>query len=108
MDYIEINKDMIPYTFNILLANEMFEIRVDYNNTANLFTVSLSKNGVELCAGEPIVYGVPLFSDIVSNGGFPRVMITPTDQSGENKAVTYDNLSNTVFLVVEPKGEQNE
>ncbi len=100
MYVININKDIIPYTFNIALSNEMYEMRIDYNNTANLFTVSLSKDGVELCVGEPIIYGQPLFSDIANRGNFPKVTITPIDESGETNAVTFDNLSKTVLLRV--------
>ena len=100
MDYIEINKDIIPYTFDILLADELFHFRIDYNDTADFFTVSLSKNGVELCVGEPIVYGQPLFGDLMNRGRFPKVVITPIDYSGESNAVTYDNLSTTVLLRV--------
>ena len=105
MEYIEINKDIIPYTFNILLGDELFDIRVDYNDTADLFTISLSKDGVILCSGEPIIYGVPLFGDLKTRGNFPKITITPIDDSGENEAVTFDNLSSTVFLVV---GDENE
>ena len=97
---LEINKNLIPYKFNILLNNELFELRVDYNNKADLFTVSLYKDNVELCVGEPIIYGMPLFGDLQNRGNFPRVVITPIDESGESNAVTYDNLSTTVFLNV--------
>lgn len=100
MYVLEINKDIIPYTFNISLQNEMFEMRIDYNNTADLFTVSLSKGGVTLCTGEPIIYGQPLFGDIANRGNFPKITITPIDESGENNAVTFDNLSKTVLLRV--------
>lgn len=100
MEYIEINKDIIPYTFNIMLADELFEFRIDYNDTADIYTVSLSKDGVEICTGEPIIYGQPLFGDLVNRGNFPKVTITPIDESGENNSVTFDNLSSTVLLVV--------
>lgn len=100
MNVIEINKNLIPYKFNIALSNEIFEMRIDYNDTADLFTASLSKDGVELCVGEPIIYGKPLFGDLVNRGGFPTVTITPIDESGESKAVTYDNISRTVLLKV--------
>ena len=100
MYIVDINKDIIPYSFNILLGTDLYEMRFDYNNTADLFTVSLSKDGVELCAGEPIIYGVPLFKDLVTRGGFPTITITPIDPSGESVAITYDNLSLTAFLSV--------
>lgn len=100
MYVLEINKEIIPYTFKIVLASELYEMRIDYNNTIDLFTVSLSKDGVELCVGEPIVYGVPLFNDVNTRKGFPQISITPIDESGENNTVTYDNLSSTVLLRV--------
>lgn len=100
MYVLEIKKDIIPYTFNIALQNEMFEMRIDYNNTADLFTVSLTKDGETLCIGEPVIYGKPLFSDIANRGNFPKVTITPIDESGEINAVTFDNLSKTVLLRV--------
>ena len=104
---IEINKENIPYVFNIALAGELYEMGIDYNNTAGLFTVSLAKDGVDLCKGEPIIYGKPLFDDIVNRGNFPKVTITPIDESCESDAVTFDNLSTTVFLSV-TGGEYNE
>lgn len=100
MQYIEINKELIPYNFNILLNNELYNLRVDFNNFANLFTVALSKNDELICAGEPIIYGIPLFNDLITRGNFPQVMIIPKDKSGENNSVTFDNLSSTVFLTV--------
>lgn len=100
MEIIEINKNIIPYVFKIMLGNELFDVRIDYNNTADLFTVSLSKNGVDLCIGEPIIYGVPLFGDLLTHGEYPNVKITPIDESGEMSSVTFDNLSTTVLLSV--------
>lgn len=100
MNYIEINKSLVPYTFEILLGQELFAFRVDYNNTGDLFTLSLSKNDEVLCSGEPIIYGVPLFENFKTRGNFPTVKITPVDESGDMCAVTFDNLSSTVFLKV--------
>lgn len=104
MYVIDINKDLVPYTFNIALDGVMYEFRIDYNNTADLFTVSLAKNGVTLCTAEPIVYGLPLFEDLKNRGNFPSVVIKPVDESGENNAVTFDNLSRTVLLQVSGGG----
>lgn len=100
MQVLEINKSIIPYTFHILLAGELFEFRIDYNNTGDFFTVSLSKNGETLCTGEPIIYGFPLFGDLKTRGNFPKVDITPIDKSGEMCTVTFDNLSDLVLLSV--------
>lgn len=97
---IFINKSLIPYTFNIVLGGEEFTIRVDYNKVGRFFSVGVSKNGVTLCSGEPIVYGRKLFSDVWAVG-FPAVDIVPYDPSGRYNAVTYSNLCNGVLLVVD-------
>ena len=99
-EVIQINKTLIPYTFNIVLGNEQFTFRVDYNNIGEFFTVELSKNGETLCSGEPIVYGKALFSD-VRNTQFPSVDIVPYDPSGSYNAVTFNNLCEGVLLVID-------
>lgn len=106
-DFIEINKEQIPYEFNIELADETFLIGVNYNETADLFTLSLSKLNEEtgdyesICTGEPLIYGKTLWEDVYISGKFPAVDIVPFDESGETNAVTYDNLNNTVFLTID-------
>lgn len=100
-DRIEINKKLIPYTFDILLGGEMFNIRADYNSVADLFTLDLYKDGELICAGEPIIYGLPLWRNVYVSGKYPCVDIVPLDESGNMNAVTFDNLNETVFLTVD-------
>lgn len=104
-DRILITKEMIPYTFNILLADELFTITVNYNEKHDLFTVALEKDEEVICYGEPIVYGMPLFKDIYEAGEYPAIEIIPIDESGEQNSVTFDNLNETVFLTVDNYGE---
>lgn len=99
-DRIEINKSLIPYTFDIVLGSEEFTFRVDYNNTGGFFTIELSKGGKTICSGEPIIYGKRLFSDIW-NSNFPAIDIIPIDPSSEFNAVTYDNLGDGVILALD-------
>lgn len=96
-DCIEINKELIPYRFNILLADEWFELLVDYNKTADLFTVAFYKDG-ELVAVEPMILDVPFFADTYQPG-FPAITITPS--SATEKAVTYENLGDSVLLTID-------
>lgn len=103
MEIIEINKSLIPYDFNIALDGELFNFRVDYNNTGGFFTIELTKDGETLCAGEPIIYGRTLFAD-VRNSKFPNVNIKAYDPSGTYNAVTRENLCENVLLVVEARG----
>lgn len=105
---IEINKSLIPYTFEILLGGELFEIGVDYNNTAELFTLSLSKDGEVVCAGEPVIHGQKLWASVYQPEKYPAVDIVPLDESGNTDKVTFDNLNETVFLTIDDGGDENE
>lgn len=105
-DVLEIRKDLIPYSCNILLAEELFELHFNHNATADLFTVDLYRDGELICAGEPIVYGVPLWGDVYKADIFPAVSIIPRDPSGESNAVTFDNLGDTVLLILDNGGEE--
>lgn len=107
-DRILITKDLIPYSFNILLADELFTLTVYYNEKHDLFTVALEKDGEMICAGEPIIYGTPLFRDVYLAGNYPAIDIVPLDESGENNTVTFENLNETVFLTVENYDESGE
>ncbi len=100
-EVLEIKKDLLPYQCSILLAGELFDLHVNYNATADLFTIDLYKDGELVCAGEPIVYGLPLWRDVYRADKFPAVDIVPIDPSGERNAVTFDNLGDTVLLIVD-------
>ncbi|WP_396631577.1 phage baseplate plug protein, partial [Lysinibacillus sp. D4B2_S17] len=58
----------------------------------------------ELVYGEKITYGVPFFSEIYDSR-FPAPTIVPLDPSGKETRVSWDNLSETVFLMVENMDE---
>nr|DAK55300.1 MAG TPA: hypothetical protein [Caudoviricetes sp.] len=103
-DVIEINKELVPYQFNILLADEWFELYIGYNKTADLFTVTLYKDDV-LIASEPLILGEPLFHDIYQPGRFPAVTLVPYGPA--ETAVTFDNLGETVFLTVDDEGDSD-
>ena len=100
-DVIKIEKSLVPYKFNILLAGEVFELHIKHNSIADLFTIDLYKDDELICAGEPIIYGSPLWGSVYKAGLFPAVTIVPKDPSGEANRVTYDNLCDTVLLVVD-------
>lgn len=103
-DIIEINKELVPYSFNILLADEWFELFVDYNKTGDFFTIGLYRNG-ELVSSEAVVLNEPLFKDVYQPSEFPAVTITPQDPSGVAEAVAHENLGKTVFLTIDDEGD---
>lgn len=103
-DYIEIKKDLVPYKFNILLAEEWFELLFQYNKTADMFTVSLYKDD-ELVATEPLILDAPLFQDVYQPERFPAITLVPYDPSGNADSVTFSALGKTVFLSIDDEGD---
>lgn len=98
-EYLAIDKEQVPYRFNITLGVEQFEMRVLYNEMHDYFTFDLYKDDEVLVYGEKITYGVPLFADIFDER-FPAPVIVPIDEAGLETRVGYDNLGKTVFLMV--------
>lgn len=98
MNIIEIEKDLIPYTFEIEFVNEVFVFEIDYNERYDFFTVTLYKNNAVLVQGEKMILNRPLF-DGVSDVNLPKVTITPVSNS--EKRITFENMGEFVFLAVE-------
>ncbi|MCA0980243.1 phage baseplate plug protein [Exiguobacterium aestuarii] len=96
--YIEIDKDLIPYRFDITLGNSVYFMEFRYNRTFDFFTVDLLNEAEEpLVFGEPLVYGKQLFEDM-DDIRFPVSRLVPLDLSGVESRITFDNLNKTVFL----------
>lgn len=106
-EYIEIEKDLIPYRFDIELAEQMYTFEVHYNAENDYFTIDLELDGEVLVYGEKIVYGIPLFYD-VQDDRFPKVPIVPYDESENSTAVTWDTLGVSVFLYVIEDSEDED
>ncbi|KEQ22880.1 phage baseplate plug family protein [Paenibacillus tyrfis] len=99
MEYIDIEKQLIPYRFEISLSGTVFTFEVHYNSEFDFFTVDLERDGEVLVTGEKLIYGVPLFVDSADER-FPKVMIIPFDESGNSDRVTWDSMSENVFLFI--------
>lgn len=105
MQYIEIEKDIVPYTFEITLGIEVFVFDVLYNEREKLFTVNLyDRDRNPLAYGEPLIYGEVLFN-AVRNLDFPIVEIRPIDESGKETEISYENMNEKVLLAVDYHGE---
>ena len=103
-DRILIEKSMIPYRFSIPLNAITFMFEIRYNAEVDLFPIGLySGNGKLLCI-EPVIYGTELFKQHYKAGVYPAMCVIPTDESGENSAVTWENFNETVFLVIDNVG----
>lgn len=107
-NYIEIDKSQMPYKFNIVFGAEEFNLEFKYNETADLFTCTLSKNDKVLVYDEPLIYGLRLFKDVYDADTFPCLDIVPYDESGQNNTVTFNDMGVTVFLTIDDRNEDGE
>jgi hypothetical protein len=121
ISYIEIEKDNIPYNFDITLDEKTYTFDIKYNAQYDFFTVDLylQSTGEALIFGEKIVYGNSLFSTVIEeinskyviipkNLKFPKIAILPYDLSNKETRITYDNLGVTTFLFLKSEGDLNE
>ncbi|SMB95333.1 hypothetical protein SAMN00017405_0382 [Desulfonispora thiosulfatigenes DSM 11270] len=108
LDYIEIEKDSIPYDFEIQLKGETFLFEINYNSLGEFLTVDLYKSEELIVSGEKIVYGQPLFQN-VSYLDIPKVAIIPWDLAEEENRVGLDNINEKVFLyIIDPEEQEDE
>lgn len=110
MEYIEIEKEEIPYSFEIMMDSETYTLEILYNERQEIFTVSLyDSEDNPLVYAEPIIYGQELFKD-VRDLRYPIDRIIPLDPAGKETEVTFENFGTTVLLVIdaESEGEENE
>jgi hypothetical protein len=99
---IEINKENLPERFDIELGMELFTMEIDYNQTADFFTVDLYQydNPEPLVLGEKMMLNQQLFRDI-EDSRFPAPTLIPIDPAGKEERITWENFGVTVFLVVD-------
>ncbi len=107
-DYIEVDKNLMPYSFDILLGAEMFNLAFKWNERAAQFTCTLSKDDEVLVYDEPLIYGSVLFASEYQSGVFPPLDLVPWDESEQETEVTFDNFGKTVFLTVKMGGDDSE
>lgn len=99
MEYIDIDKSLIPYRFDITINDETFRFEIDYNSRFDFFTVNLFKNEEVIVLGEKLVYGKPLFLSSQYRE-VPKPYILPYDLTGQAERVTFENLNEQVFLFI--------
>lgn len=103
-DRIEVEKEQLPYTFDIVLGAENYSLTFKYNSACDMFTCTLSKNGEVQVYDEPLIYGVPLFIDVYNSSTFPVLTIVPYDESQAEQAITWNNFGTKVFLTIDDEG----
>lgn len=98
LEYLPIEKDLIPQQFAVSLWGTKFVFLVRYNSLGDFFTIDLSDaNGNALVTGEKVMLNRPLFNekaDLLGSAGY----LMPIDVSGSSDRITYDSFYNSVFI----------
>lgn len=99
VEYIPVDGDAVPYSFDIKLDDRTFTMCIRYNDQGGFYVVDLYITATEevLCYGDPIRYGRPMFRSI-EDERFPVPVIIPCCLTGEECEVTKQNLGRTVQL----------
>lgn len=103
---LPVDKDLIPYSFDIELTGSLFTFTFEYNHLHDFFTVTLSKGGEVSVYNEPVAYGTPLFKGVwINDGSFPACDIVPLDLSGGVSVVNWETFCRDVFLYIDSAEE---
>lgn len=107
--YIPVDVDDLPDIFDIRLAGELYTFRVDYNDFADYYTVTiwdaddnLLLNQQPLILGELVGYDLPDLR-------LPRIDIRVMDESNNAEDAGRGNFGDTVQMyldVVDPNGSE--
>ena len=101
---LPIEKNLIPYSFDVVLSNRTYTFTFKYNAHSNRFSVDLSRSGSYLVRGEKIIYNNPLFEALQQdnngniNEDFFSEILLPYDFSEEQAEVNFDNFYESVFV----------
>ncbi|MCT3602263.1 hypothetical protein EFS28_09890 [Lactobacillus acidophilus] len=109
-NYIPVDVNNMPDIFDISLANDVFTFRIDYNEVADYYTVTIWRNGKRLLTQEPLLLGQLVGIDI-PNPELPRIDIRTMDETGTAADAGKGNFSYDVQMyldVVDPNGSETD
>lgn len=108
--YIPVNTDDLPDIFDIMLAGEVYTLRLDYNSVADFYTLTIIQNGETLLEQEPLVLNQLVGIDI-PDSRLPRTDLRVMDETGNAKDAGEAELGYDVKLyldVIDPLGSEDE
>lgn len=109
-NYIPIDKEDLPDIFEIELAGDVFTLRVDYNQVADYYTITIQKDGVTLLSQEPLLLNNLVGADI-PNTFLPKVDLRTMDETGKSIDQGFLDFGDNVKLyldVVDPNGSETD
>ncbi|WP_125153675.1 phage baseplate plug family protein [Clostridium rectalis] len=114
MGTIEIDTNLIPYSFEVELSQKIYTISVNYNYIYDFFTIDLMLNGEMLIQGEKMVLNEILFRDAYEdkehnlNYKFPNELLIPIAVNDSITRITFENLGSDIELYYFERSEIDE
>lgn len=101
VEYIPVDTSKIPYSFSIRLDDRTFTFTIKYNAEGGFFTSDLAimATGEQLCYGDPILYGRPMFRGVETED-YPIPVIIPYCLTGNVQEITPENFGTEVQLYI--------
>ncbi|MCG7409039.1 hypothetical protein MH117_16600 [Paenibacillus sp. ACRRX] len=96
MAIVVIDKELVPYSFEMDLGGRTYTFEIRYNHKHDYFTVDLLVGENALALGVKLVWGVPLF-EAIETPLFPLEEIVPYGDN-LNEHVTWDTLGRSVHI----------
>lgn len=109
-NYIPVDVDNMPDIFEIPLAGEVYTFRIDYNEVADFYTVTIWHDQKRLLSQEPLLLGQLVGIDI-PDPELPRIDIRTMDETGHAKDAGKGSLGYEVQMyldIVDPNGSETE
>lgn len=100
MEYLRVDKGLIPYSTNIVLDGTLYKIMFYYNLEHDFFTLDLYVGSELIVAGEKITLGAPLFATVMHRNVPQNILLVPLDLSEVETEVNYENFMETVFIYI--------
>lgn len=107
--YIPVDINDLPDIFDISLAGSIYTLRIDYNEVADYYTITIwDADSNLLLDQEPLILGELVGYDLPDKR-LPRIDLRVMDETGQAKAAGKGNFSYTVQIyldVVDPLGSE--
>lgn len=111
MGIIEIEKDLMPYRFDITLSGRTYTLAFNYNVDFDFFTADLFLGDTALVSGEKVVLNQFLFKEAAEdsehniNPDFPEEILFVGSTDDSIQRVSYDNFGDSVLLYYAERDE---
>lgn len=108
--YIPIDTNNIPDNFDIEVGGGKYFIRIDYNEVADYYNITVLKDGKALLSGEPLLLNNLVGSDI-PNRDLPADDLMVMDESGQAEDAGLIYMGDTVQIYIDeidPNGSETD